>query len=90
LDLRGGCDECVCRDDESVTTDDIADSDVAADETEEVNQPLDVFDLFVQGFLLYDGRQLLKRKKANKKQMKAHKNQNESKAADERVLWFIL
>jgi hypothetical protein len=54
-----------------------------------VNEPFDLFDSFVQGFVLSDGRQLLKRKKANKKQLKAHKKQNESKTADERVLWFI-
>jgi hypothetical protein len=54
-----------------------------------VNEPFDLFDSFVQGFVLSDGRQLLKRKKANKKQLKAHKKQNERKTADERVLWFI-
>jgi hypothetical protein len=47
-----------------VTTDDIADSDVAEDEKEVVNEPLDLFDSFVQGFALSDGRQLLKRKKS--------------------------
>jgi hypothetical protein len=85
-DLRGGCDECVCSDDECVHTDDIADSDVAEDDKEEVNEPLDLFESFVQGFVLSNGRQLWKRKK---KQIKARNEQNESKTADERVLWFI-
>jgi hypothetical protein len=47
--------------------DDIADSDVSEDETEEVNEPLDLLDSFVQGFMLSDGRQLLKRKKKQRK-----------------------
>jgi hypothetical protein len=56
-------DECVCSDDECVTTDDIADSDVAEDEKEEVGEPLDLFDSYVQGFVLIHGSQLLKRKR---------------------------
>jgi hypothetical protein len=43
-------DECVCSDDEYATTDDIAD--VAEDEKEEVDEPLDLLDSFVQGFVL--------------------------------------
>jgi hypothetical protein len=56
-------DEYVCSDDECPTTDDIADSDVAEDETEEVSEPLDFFDSYVQGVMLSHGRQLLKRTK---------------------------
>jgi hypothetical protein len=56
-------DEYVCSDDECVTKDDIADSDVAGDEKEEVSESLDLFDLYVQGFVLSHSRQLLKRKK---------------------------
>jgi DNA polymerase elongation subunit (family B) len=82
-------DEYVCSDDECVTRDDEADSDVAEDEKEEVSESLDLFDSYVQGFVLRHSRQLLKRKKTNKKQMKAHKKQNESKTADERVLWLM-
>jgi hypothetical protein len=44
-------DECVCSDDECVTTDDIADSDVAEDEKEEVSESLDLFDSYVQVFV---------------------------------------
>jgi hypothetical protein len=39
--------------------------------------------------VLSHGRQLLKWKKTNKKQIKAHRKQNESKTADERVLWLM-
>jgi hypothetical protein len=56
-------DECVCSEDECVTKDEIADSDVAEDEKEEVSESLDLFDSYVQGFVLRHGRQLLKRKK---------------------------
>jgi hypothetical protein len=42
--------ECVCSDDEYVSTDDIAD--VAEDEKEEVDEPLDLLDSYVQGFVL--------------------------------------
>jgi hypothetical protein len=56
-------DEYVCSDDECRTTDDIADSDVAEDEKEELSEPLDLFDAYVQGFVLSHGRQLIKRKK---------------------------
>jgi hypothetical protein len=42
-------DECVCSDDECVATDDIAD--VAEDDKEGVDEPLDLFDLYV-GFVL--------------------------------------
>jgi hypothetical protein len=56
-------DEYVCSDDECLTTDDIADSDVAEDEKEAVSEPLDLLDSYVQGFVLSHGRQLLKRKK---------------------------
>jgi hypothetical protein len=51
-------DEFVCSDDECVTRDDIADSDVAEDEKEEVSESLDLFDSYVQGFVLSHGRQL--------------------------------
>jgi hypothetical protein len=78
--------EYVCSDDECVTRDDIADSDVAEDEKDKVSESLDLFDSYVQGFVLSHGRQLLKRKR---KQIKAHKKQNESKTADERVLWLM-
>jgi hypothetical protein len=61
-------DEYVCSDDECVTRDDIADSDVAEDEKEEVSESLDLFDSYVQGFVLSHSRQLLKR---GKKQMKS-------------------
>jgi hypothetical protein len=57
----------VCSDDECVTRDDIADSDVAEDEKEEVSESVDLFDSYVQGIVLGHGRQLLKReKRANK------------------------
>jgi hypothetical protein len=82
-------DEYVCSDDECVTRDDIADSDVAEDEKEEVNKPLDLFVSYAQGFVFSHGRQLLKRKKANNKQITAHKKQNKCKTVDERVLRFI-
>jgi hypothetical protein len=48
-----------------------------------------LFDSYVQGFVLSHGRQLLKGKKTNKKQIKAHRKQNESRTADERVLWLM-
>jgi hypothetical protein len=57
-------DEYVRSDDECVTTDDIADSDIAEDKNEEVNEPLDLLDSYVQGFVLSYGRQLLKRKES--------------------------
>jgi hypothetical protein len=82
-------DEYVCSDDECVNRDDVADSDVAEDEKEEVSESLDLFDSYVQGFVLSHGRQLLKRKKTNEKQIKAHKKQNESKTADERLLCLM-
>jgi hypothetical protein len=41
-------DEYVCNN-ECETTDDIEDGDVAEDEKEEVNEPLDLFDSYVQG-----------------------------------------
>jgi hypothetical protein len=50
-------DEYVCSHDECVTTDDIAESDVAEEEKEEVSEPLDLFDSCVQGFVLSHGRQ---------------------------------
>jgi hypothetical protein len=56
-------DEYVCSDDECVTSDDIADSDVAEDKKEEVSESLSLFDSYVQGFVLSHGRQVLKRKK---------------------------
>jgi hypothetical protein len=56
-------DEYVCSDDECVNTDNIAGSDVADDEKVEVEEPRDLFDSFVQGFLLSNGRQRLKRNK---------------------------
>jgi hypothetical protein len=56
-------DEYVSSDDECVTSDDIADSDVAEDEKEEVVEPLDLFASYLQGFVLSHGRQLLKGKK---------------------------
>jgi hypothetical protein len=56
-------DEYVCRDDECVTRDDIADSDVAENEKEEVSESLDLFDSYVQGFVLSHSRLMLKRKK---------------------------
>jgi hypothetical protein len=56
-------DEYVCSDDECVTRDYIADSDVAEDEKEEVSESLDLFDSYVQGFVLSHSRQLLKREK---------------------------
>jgi hypothetical protein len=59
-------DEYVCSNDECVTRDDIADSDVAEDEKEEVSESLDLFDSYVQDFVLSHGRQLLQRKKTNK------------------------
>jgi hypothetical protein len=40
-------DEYVCGDDECVTRDDIADSDVAEDEKEKVSESLDFFDSYV-------------------------------------------
>jgi hypothetical protein len=54
-------DEYVCSDKECVTRDDMADSDVAEDKEEEVSESLDLFDSYVQGFVLSHGRQLLKR-----------------------------
>jgi hypothetical protein len=36
-------DEYVCSDNECLTTDDVGDSDVAEDEKEEVDEPLDLF-----------------------------------------------
>jgi hypothetical protein len=59
-------DEHVCSDDECVTRDNIADSDVAEDEKEEVSESLDLLDSYVQSFVLSHGRQLLKRKKTDK------------------------
>jgi hypothetical protein len=56
-------DEYVCSDDECVTRDDIADSDVAEDDKEEVSESLDLFDSYVQGFVLSHSRQLLKGKR---------------------------
>jgi hypothetical protein len=47
--------EYVCSGDECVTTDDIADSDVAEDEKGEVKEPLDLFDSYVQGCVLSHG-----------------------------------
>jgi hypothetical protein len=41
-------DEYVCSDDECVTREDIADSDVAEGEKEEVSESLDLFDSYVQ------------------------------------------
>jgi hypothetical protein len=72
-------DECVCSDDECVSTDDIADSDVSEDEKEEVGEPLDLFDSYVQGFVRAMAGSCWKGKKANKKQIKAHKKQNEAR-----------
>jgi hypothetical protein len=60
-------DEYVCSDAECVTRDNIADSGVAEDEKEELCESLDLFDSYVQSFVLSHGRQLLKRKKTNKK-----------------------
>jgi hypothetical protein len=65
-------DEYVCSDNECVTRDNIAYSDVAEDENEEVSESLDLFDSYVQGFVLSHGRQLLKGEKTNKKQIKKH------------------
>jgi hypothetical protein len=56
-------DEYICSHDECVNTDNIADSDVAEDEKEEVHEPSDLFDSYVQGFVLSHGRQGLKRKR---------------------------
>jgi hypothetical protein len=56
-------DKYVCSDDECATRDDIADSDVAEDEKEEMSESLDLFDSYVQGFVLSHGGQLLKREK---------------------------
>jgi hypothetical protein len=56
-------DEYACSDDECVTRDDIADSDVAEDEKVDVSESLDLFDSYVQGFVLSHSRQLLKRRK---------------------------
>jgi hypothetical protein len=56
-------DEYVCSDDECVTRDDIADSDVAEDEKEGVSESLDLSGSYVQGFVSGHGRQLLKRKR---------------------------
>jgi hypothetical protein len=64
--------EYVCSDDECVTRNDIADSDAAEDEKEEVSESLDLFDSYVQGFVLSHGRQLLKRKKKQLKSKKKH------------------
>jgi hypothetical protein len=61
-------DENVCSDYECVITDDIAQSDVAEDKKKEVSEPSDLFDSYVQGFVLTHGRQLLKR---NKNKMKS-------------------
>jgi hypothetical protein len=44
-------DEYVCSDDECGSTDDIADSDVAEDEKEEVSESLALYDSYVQGFV---------------------------------------
>jgi hypothetical protein len=52
-------DEYACSDDECITRDDIADSDDAKDEKEEVSECLDLFDSCVQGFGFSHGRQLL-------------------------------
>jgi hypothetical protein len=65
-------DEYVCSHDECVTTDAIADSNVAEDEREEVDEPLDFFHSYVQGFVFSHGRQLLKRKKVKSKANKKH------------------
>jgi hypothetical protein len=59
-------DEYVCSNDECEITDDTADSDVAENGKEEVDEPLDMFDSYVQGFVFSHGRQLLKRKKSKK------------------------
>jgi hypothetical protein len=59
-------DEYICSDDECVTTDDIAGGDVTEDEEEEVSEPLDLLDSYVQGFVFSHGRQLMKR---NRKQI---------------------
>jgi hypothetical protein len=64
-------DEYVCSDDECVTRDDTADSDVAEDEKEEVSESLDLFDSYVRGFVFSHGRQLLKRKKRKQKANKS-------------------
>jgi hypothetical protein len=56
----GVVDEYVCSDDECVTRDDIADSDVAEDEKEEVSESVDLFDSYVQRFVLSHSRQLNK------------------------------
>jgi hypothetical protein len=83
-------DEFVCSNDECVTRDDIADSDVAEDEKEEVSESLDLFDSYVQGFVLSHSRQPLKRKKKQIKSKQKHiQKQNESKTAEERVLWLM-
>jgi hypothetical protein len=58
-------DACVCDDAECVTADSIADNDVAEDEKEKIDEPLDLFDSYVQGFVLSHGRQRLKGKKCN-------------------------
>jgi hypothetical protein len=55
-------DEYVCSDDDCITRDDIVDSDVAEVEKEELSVSLDLFDSYVQGFVLSRGRQLLKGK----------------------------
>jgi hypothetical protein len=55
--------EYVCSDNECVTRADIADSDVAEEEKEEVSESLDFFYSYVQGFVLSHGNQLLKREK---------------------------
>jgi hypothetical protein len=52
-------DEYVCSDDGCVNSDDIAESNVAEDEKEELSEFSDLFDSYVQGFVLSDGRQLL-------------------------------
>jgi hypothetical protein len=50
-------DEKACSDDECTTTDDRTDSNVAENEKEEEDEPLDLFDM--QGFWLSHGRQRL-------------------------------
>jgi hypothetical protein len=45
-------DECICGDDECGNMDDIADSDVAEDDKEEVGEPLDLIESGMQGFVM--------------------------------------
>jgi hypothetical protein len=54
--------EYVRSDNECATMDDIADRDVSEDAKEEFDEPVDLFDSFVQVFVMSNGRQRLKRK----------------------------